>query len=79
MTDQKLRSNFPTLERLALNRIREQFPGMKRKGFSGAVRAACASEGLPQVPIIPDAWMVDGDYLTGEDRGKPATFTLLRN
>jgi hypothetical protein len=65
------------LERLALNRIREQFPGMKRKGFSGAVRAACAGEGLPQVPIIPDAWMVDGDYLTGEDRGKPATFTCF--
>jgi hypothetical protein len=35
--DQYVTSNFPTLERLALVRLREQFPGLRRNGFSKAV------------------------------------------
>jgi hypothetical protein len=33
MSHQYVTNNFPTLERLALVRLREQFPGPKRKGL----------------------------------------------
>jgi hypothetical protein len=49
--------NFPTLEQLALNRLHQQFPNLKRGGFSKAVRNACEGECVPKpIGIIPDGW-----------------------
>ena len=59
MSDQKLTRNLPTMERLALLHVCKQFPGLKRKGFSGAVRKACDGEIRESVGIIPDGWRLD--------------------
>ena len=37
MRRQSVTARFPTMERLALIRLRERFPGMRQKGFSAAV------------------------------------------
>ena len=50
----------PTLEQLALARLRGKFPNLRREGFSGAVRAVDPEidrEG--RVPFIPDGWFVE--------------------
>jgi hypothetical protein len=39
MSHQKVTTKFPTLERLALNRVRERFPELQRGGFSAAICA----------------------------------------
>jgi hypothetical protein len=64
MTDQYLSGKFPTLERLALLEVRKQFPLLRRKGFSAAVRAAVSadwhedffiwSRNSKRIPILPD-------------------------
>jgi hypothetical protein len=58
MLHQRVTDKLPTLERLALNRIREQYPDLRRGGFSRAVRGHCAREDAPLGPIgiIPDGW-----------------------
>jgi hypothetical protein len=59
---ENIKGKFPTLERLALNRVREQFPRLKRNGFSLAVRkhirTECAhwDEVPKSIGIIPDGW-----------------------
>jgi hypothetical protein len=59
---EQLTGRFPTLERLALNRVREQFPRLKRNGFSLAVRkhirTECAHwDEVPKyIGIIHDGW-----------------------
>jgi len=65
------------LECLALSHLRGRFPDLRRKGFSAAVRAVCGAEAWEKIPIIPDGWFVEGDPLTGEERGEPATFTCI--
>jgi hypothetical protein len=40
MSDQKVMSKLPTLERLALDRIRDQFPPFQKRGFRKTLRAA---------------------------------------
>ena len=40
MSDQYVTGNFPTMERLALCHLREQFPGLKRNGFMAALAHA---------------------------------------
>jgi hypothetical protein len=37
MRDQKVSGDFPTLERPALAHLRDQFPHLRRKGFSAAI------------------------------------------
>jgi hypothetical protein len=39
MKHQIVTSKFPTLERQALNRVRKQFPRLKRRGFATAAAA----------------------------------------
>jgi hypothetical protein len=64
----QIASKIPTLERLALNRVREQFPQLKRRGFAAALRAAFPDE-IEEVSFIPDGWFIDGDLLAGENGG----------
>jgi hypothetical protein len=44
MKHQLVTTKFPTLERQALNRVREQFPRLKRRGFAKALRTAFPDE-----------------------------------
>lgn len=79
MFNQQVTRKFPTLERLALNRVREKFPGLQRKGFSTAVRRHLATEGEVRrgsVGIIPDGWFEDqkGTFICVEiEDGHPLT------
>jgi hypothetical protein len=67
MSNQYVTSKFPTLEGLALGKVCQQFPALRRRGFSMAVRRACNNELIPKrVPIIPDGWLVEGDHINGE-------------
>jgi hypothetical protein len=59
MLHQSVTRNFPTLEQLALLRLREQFPDLRRKGFSAAVRKVCDGELTEHIGIIPDGWLFD--------------------
>jgi hypothetical protein len=68
---------FPTLEQLALNHLRDRFPNMRRRGFPKTVREASQGDLVEKIPIIPDGWFVEGDHLTGEERGEPATFICI--
>lgn len=60
MNDQRVTGKFPTLERLALASLQEQFPDLKRKGFITAVRAILTDNGSQETPftIIPDGWVL---------------------
>jgi hypothetical protein len=70
MKHQIVTSKFPTLERQALNRVREQFPRLKRRGFATALRAAFPHEiHRKEVSFIPDGWFIEGDLLAGENGG----------
>ena len=51
MLHQNVTNGFPTLEGLALAKVRERFPSIQRKGFSRAVRIACNGECLPRPPV----------------------------
>src|SRR6266576_6088898 len=74
MKHQIVTSKFPTLERQALNRVREQFPRLKRRGFATALRAAFPHEiHRKEVSFIPDRWFIEGDLLAGENGGPCAT------
>jgi hypothetical protein len=80
MRHQKLTRKFqngpPRLERLALARLREQFPGLRRAGFSRAVHKACEGE-IPgrHIGINPDGWFEQQAILrSGESR---RTFTCI--
>jgi hypothetical protein len=66
------------MERLALLEVRKRFPALQRNGFAAIVRETCDAE-FPAdgLGIIPDGWFVNGDYINGEDRGEPATFTCI--
>ena len=59
MSDQYVTDKFPTMERLALCHLREQFPGLKRNGFMKAVRAVFDKDPLVPFTIIPDGWFMD--------------------
>jgi hypothetical protein len=66
------------MERLALLEVRKRFPELRRGRFDAIVRETCGTEFPPNgLGIIPDGWFVDGDYIHGEDRGEPATFTCI--
>jgi hypothetical protein len=54
----------PSLESLALAHLAEQFPGLRRKGFSRAVRTCCAGEKF-SIGIIPDGWLMQPSDRTG--------------
>jgi len=73
--DQKVTAKFPTMERLALLHVSKRFPGLKRKGFSGAVRKA--SDGCmlkSEIGIIPDGWRLD---VLPEDAPVCGVFTVI--
>jgi hypothetical protein len=73
--NQYVTEKFPTLERLALNRLRERFPPFRRPGLSKTIRKALPD--IDAVRIIPDGWFVEGDLLAGEDGGECATITCI--
>ena len=43
---------FPTMEAVALAQVRNHYPGLRRRGFSTAVREACGAEVPGRIPII---------------------------
>ena len=64
-----------TLERLALAKLRERFPGLQRRGFSAAVRAVDPDidrEG--RVAVIPDGWFIEKG---SRKKGFDATLTCV--
>jgi hypothetical protein len=66
--------NLPTLERLALVRLRDRFPDLQRKGFSKAVRAVEPGE-IGPLGFIPDGWRVDN--FTWADDSPGSVFTAI--
>ena len=78
MLHQNVTNGFPTLEGLALAKVRER-PRHPTKGFlARSSRIACNGECLPRpLGIIPDGWFVEGDYVHGEEHGEPALFTCI--
>jgi hypothetical protein len=49
-----------TLEQLALATVRRQFPNLRQKGFSRAVRAE-TEDSEYRIRFLPDGWTMDGD------------------
>jgi hypothetical protein len=73
MSRQYVTDSFPTLERLALLRLRERFPPFQRRGLSTTLRAIFPDIQPGEVRIIPDGWFVEGDLKSS----KPATVTCI--
>jgi hypothetical protein len=64
----------PTLERLALSRLREQFPDLRRGGFSRAIRSLEPSLD-ERVRFTPDGWFAQHVVWPGGAKG--VVFTCI--
>lgn len=57
------------LEQIALDRVRQQFPDLKRNGFAAAVRALDPDLKGYRCKFVPDGWTVEriGEDIWGQD------------
>jgi hypothetical protein len=77
MLHQKVTRELPTLEHLALNRLRERFPPFQRRGLATTIRKAFPDIQPEEIRFIPDGWFIKGDLLAGELNGQWATVTCI--